>query len=120
MLLKPELFFDALLIPCAAAARVWFTNRRANAARLAPFDLEAIAGETGAHHRQYLGEREAVTKALAGDPAFESIEIHEYSGGGIWLTGDVLKPEDRERLRERVERAIGATRAKEALGSLGH
>lgn len=77
-----------------------------------------LGGEGRAYQRRYLEEREALTPVLAGDPAFAAVEIHKYSAGGVYLTGDVPNAADLGRLRSNVEQAIGARRANAALSSV--
>lgn len=82
---------------------------------MAGVGVGGLLGEMGAYHRQYVEEREAIAPALVDDSGFSRIEIREYSGGGAYLMGEVPAPEDLERLRKAVVRALGEARAKEAL-----
>lgn len=82
------------------------------------FIVGALVGTVDAYHRQYLEEREAFAPTIAADPAFAGIEIVQRSDGGIQLIGKVPTPEDLERLRDHVIRAIGETRAKEAMQAI--
>ena len=86
--------------------RLWFPSRG---------DLWGVGARY--HRRRYLEEREALAPILAGDPAFAGVEVHEKSDGGVFLTGAVPTPEDRERLRASVARALGEKRSKEAVGT---
>jgi hypothetical protein len=83
------------------------------------FILGLLRGVGSAYHRQYLEEREALAPVLAGDPAFAGVEIREFSGGGAYLSGEVPTAADLDRLRVKVEHAIGARRAREALTAVG-
>ena len=70
---------------------------------------------TEAYHSRYLEERDALAPVLAGDPAFAGVEVHEYSGGGVYLSGEVPTAADLGRLKGHVEQAVGADRAKMIL-----
>jgi hypothetical protein len=74
--------------------------------------LGAVSGSRGAYHRRFLEEREALAPALASDPAFERLEIHERSNGGVFLVGELKSAADFERLRDIAIRAVGESRAK--------
>lgn len=74
-----------------------------------------LRGEGGAYHRRFLEEQEAIAPVLASDPAFAGVKLHEYSAGGVWLSGEVPTPEDLGRLRAGVIRAVGERRAREAM-----
>ncbi len=60
---------------------------------------------------QYNAEKEAVEPVLKADQAFRAVEIHEASGGGIYLLGRVPTDVDKKRLEEAVTIALGRTRA---------
>jgi hypothetical protein len=77
--------------------------------------LGLLRGERDAYHRRFLEEQEAIAPVLAGDPAFAGVNLHEYSGGGVWLSGEVPTPEDLGRLRAGVIRAMGERRAREGM-----
>jgi hypothetical protein len=77
--------------------------------------LGAVGGERGAYHRRYLEEREVLAPVLASNPAFSGVELNERSRGGVDLVGEVGSPDDMERLRDAVTRAVGEARAKEML-----
>lgn len=77
--------------------------------------LGAVGGERGAYHRRYLEEREVLAPVLASDPAFAGVELDERSRGGVDLIGEVQSPDEMERLRGAVTRAVGEARAKEML-----
>ena len=64
---------------------------------------------------QYHRERELIAPILAGSPAYSRIELHQYSAGGIYLVGDVPTYADFDRLRDRITRAVGETRAHEIM-----
>ncbi|MFO0927251.1 MAG: hypothetical protein U0736_09455 [Gemmataceae bacterium] len=65
------------------------------------------------HHQQYLEEHAAVAPLLASDPAYAKVKIHEYTGGGLYLTGEVPTEADRDRLQAAIARAIGERRTRE-------
>jgi hypothetical protein len=75
----------------------------------------ALMGEGGCYHRRYLAERDILAPALAADPAFARVEIHERSNGGVYFFGDVPTSADLDRLRGLTVRAIGEAWAKESL-----
>ena len=79
------------------------------------FALGHLVGEGQANMQKYRDEREAVEPIIASDPAFQKVEIHQFSAGGNWLNGEVPTEADLTRFRERVIRAIGEKRATEAL-----
>jgi hypothetical protein len=76
-----------------------------------------IIGQTQLQHDRYTEERQSVEPALQKDSAFKAIEIHEYTGGGIYLIGRVVTEADKKRLEGALTRAIGETRAH--LAALG-
>ena len=53
--------------------------------------------------------------AIAGNSAFSRVEIEERSDGGVNLFGTVPTPEDLERLRGLVARALGEKRARDTM-----
>jgi hypothetical protein len=75
------------------------------------FIVGGIIGQKQLQHARYTEERQAVEPALQKDPAFKAVEINEYTGGGIYLTGRVVTEADKKRLEEALTRAIGETRA---------
>jgi hypothetical protein len=77
--------------------------------------LGLLGGERDAYHRRFLEEREAIAPLLAGDPAFAGVEVGEYSGGGVHLSGEVPTAEDLGPLRAGVARAVGERRAQEVM-----
>jgi hypothetical protein len=79
------------------------------------FIAGGIIGQMQLQHDRYTEERRAVVPALQKDPAFKAVEIHEFTGGGIWLGGHVPTDSDRERLKQAVRRAIGETRGDLAI-----
>lgn len=74
-----------------------------------------LGGSRSAYHHRYREELDAIAPILAGDPAFERVEIHESSAGGVYLAGEVPTAKDRDRLREKVVRAIGERRAESIM-----
>jgi hypothetical protein len=74
-----------------------------------------LGGERSAYHRRFLEEQEAIAPLLAGDPAFAGVELREYSGGGVYLAGEVPTAEDLGRLRVGIVRAVGERRAQEVM-----
>lgn len=74
----------------------------------------ALMGESGAYHRRYLEEKKALDAILRADPAFASVQIHEYSDGGAYLTGEVPTEADKERLDRLVVEALGKPRGTRA------
>lgn len=80
--------------------------------------LGALYGSLNTYHLRYLEERAIIAPILAKDPAFAAVEIHERSDGGVWLLGEVPAPEDRERLRTSVTRALGESRSKEVMAGV--
>jgi hypothetical protein len=74
-----------------------------------------VAGNSEAYHRRYLEERAVIAPIVADDPAFARVSVEELSSGGIYLVGEVSTPEDLERLRGRVEQAIGELRVRDAM-----
>ncbi len=73
--------------------------------------LGGISGQHALYHAQYVQERDDIAPILAKDPAFKSVRIDEYSGGGIVLEGRVQTEADKTRLRSLVSKALGDRRA---------
>lgn len=84
----------------------------------AGFVLGLLNGERAAYHRRYLEERRDLATVLESDPAFARIQIYEYSGGGVHLSGNVSTDAQLVALRNRVELAIGTSRAKQAMDDI--
>jgi hypothetical protein len=78
--------------------------------------LGELRGVRGAYHHRYLQEHRIIAPILAKDPSFTNVAISEQSSGGVFIGGVVPTPEDRERLRTTVTRALGESRAKEVMG----
>ena len=74
-----------------------------------------LIGEQGAYQRHYVHERQLVAAALADDPVLSALAIQDESNGNIWMFGSVPTADDRERLRERVTTALGASRCEEVI-----
>ena len=49
---------------------------------------------------------------LESEPAYAGVVIQEYSGGGIWLSGEIDTEKDFARLKDQFERTVGSVRAK--------
>src|ERR1700733_2798450 len=79
------------------------------------FIVGGIISQMWLQHGRYWEERNAVEPALQKDPAFKAVEIREYTGGGIWLSGHVQTDADKERLRQILRRAIGETRGDDVI-----
>jgi hypothetical protein len=77
--------------------------------------LGLLGGERGAYHRRFLEEQEAIMPLLAGDATFAGVQVHEYSAGGVWLSGEVPTEEDLARLQAGIMRAVGERRASEVM-----
>ena len=73
-----------------------------------------IRGERDAYHRQYLREKQLIEPVLK-RPEFKEVEIHEYSGGGAYLSGSVDEADDLERLRSELTRVLGEARANDLM-----
>ncbi len=69
--------------------------------------IGTLIGERWMYHRKYLIEKQLMMPVLARDQAFIRVEIEEYSGGGIYLSGTVPTANDRVRLRSSVEKTLG-------------
>jgi hypothetical protein len=78
-----------------------------------------FVGERGQQVARYEEERNIVSPELAKDPAFKSVTVNEYSGGGIWLGGNVHTSADKKRLRELLTRLIGEHRTTYAMAGVG-
>lgn len=72
-------------------------------------------GESRGYHRQYLEERELIEPLLASDPALSDVKVLARSSGGLELIGTVPTQSDRDRLRDRIIRAVGEKRADEIV-----
>lgn len=72
-------------------------------------------GEMSGYHRHFLGQRDLLARELGADPAFAGVRIHEESTGNAVLEGEVADDGAKARLRESAARALGETRAGEAL-----
>src|SRR5262245_19486207 len=66
-----------------------------------------LRGERDCQHSQYLFEKRVIEPVLTGDQAFSRIKIEEFSGGGVFLVGDVATENDREKLRQGIIRVLG-------------
>jgi hypothetical protein len=74
-----------------------------------------LLGDLNSYFRQYQVERELIDPILASDPAFRELQCSQRSNGGINLRGAVPTEADRDRLRERIVRAVGEKRADEIM-----
>src|SRR4029078_7799134 len=67
--------------------------------------IGVLLGERWTYHRRYLDEHRILSAAIAGDPAFVSVQIEEFSDGGAYLIGEVPSQSDLERLSALVTKA---------------
>lgn len=75
-------------------------------------------GYEGAYHNRYREERAVIAPILANDQAFAAVEMTPRSNGGVLLHGLVPTPEDRERLRTSIARALGESRSRDIVGGI--
>lgn len=68
--------------------------------------------------RKYLLERQLIEPVLRSDSAFSKIQIGKYTGGGIYITGEVENQIAYERLRNEFVRLFGETRASELTSGI--
>jgi hypothetical protein len=59
------------------------------------------------HHARFERERDAFVPFVTSDPAFSRVRIHEYSGGGIDVSGEVDSSVDLQWLRGEFVRLFG-------------
>ena len=57
--------------------------------------------------QQFIAQQRALTPLLERDPAFGSVRIREFTGGGADLSGVVATEEDLQRLRGAVAATLG-------------
>ena len=77
-----------------------------------------LLGEGRAYHARYREERQAIAPLLTEDPAFGNVRLEEYSGGGVYLHGEVPTPADLEHLRTAVALAVGQQRSRRVLSGV--
>ena len=77
-----------------------------------------IYGIRCVYHGWFLVEQQLIAPILAADPAFRRLTIHEFSGGGAYISGDVPTSEDYDRLHSRLVQAIGSHRADRIMPSV--
>jgi hypothetical protein len=78
-----------------------------------------LGGTLQIYRMMFVEERAAVEPILESDVAFRDVTLHERSNGGIYLIGVVPTEPDLDRLRARVERALGERRGKEVMSAVG-
>ena len=71
----------------------------------------SLAVESGMYEQRANEQCEALTPAIANNPAFKDIHLDNDSAGFVWVHGKVPTTADKKRLEEIVTRAIGERRA---------
>lgn len=84
----------------------------------AGFFVGLLVGEQSTYHRRFKEEQQALAPVLAADPIFAELQLQEYSGGGVLVSGEVPTVKDLARLKEVVIRVLGEQQAKQAMSNV--